>query len=112
MNKEDDLEIIEAVARSQEGVQADQKAEKEKRQLERDETTKDHLARVLRLCIWGIFGIVALLALVYSFQLILPEELQWLSKDSIDDIEKIIFGGLGTAVGAFVGKYSSKLLAA
>lgn len=68
----------------------------------RDESIKNALNRVFVWLIWaGFLGFFAVL-MIRMAHLILPQHLQWLTPDQIQNIDKIIFSG---AIGGFVGRY-------
>jgi len=84
----------------------DRKADLEKKalesQYERDEITKKHLNKVFIFFIWIAFIAFILVFFIRVLHFVLPDDIQWLSAEQIQGIDKLIFSG---TIGGFIGRY-------
>lgn len=83
-------------------IPEDRKAKLEDREYYRNESIKSDLHKILRVFIYVAFGTLICVFVVRMWHLVSPCQLQWLTSQQIQGIEKMFFSG---AVGGVLGGY-------
>lgn len=106
-SKKDSRANAESQAFKSDSLLAQTDEECRRKQLGRDETTRDNIHGIF---IWGLRAAAAGLALVFIVRvihLIGPDCITWLEPERVSDVDKILFSG---ALGAIISKYLGPIM--
>lgn len=82
---------------------AELKAAADAQDHKRSQRLLDTLSTVLNLSVVGLFFFGALFVCAWAFNIVLPEDMRWLSADSIDRIQNMLTGSvLASAVAGYL----------